>query len=571
MTEILETVHQGIPTVLASRPGGTMLAGLVFRVGRADETLATTGITHLVEHLALHEHGVTDLHYNGQTDDTFTQFIVQGTEAEIVDYLNGVCRSLRELPMARLETEKQILRTESDTRGGSNLTAMSIYRYGAQGYGLVAYDEIGLTNVTPDSAASWVERWFTRQNAVLWITADQVPDGLDLRLPDGVRRPMPVVTSALETTPAWMRGNGNATVLDAVIPRSTAGSVFATVLSKRMFRELRQESGLCYTADASYYPRDADKALIRAYADADPAKREAVVGGFIDVLAGLRFGTVEQSELDAARTRALRYLEEPEERSRRLPGYAANLLSGHPNLTAAELVRELEQISAEDLREIAEEVWASALLQLPVGDLDWAGVTAAPAHSTSTVSGQTFASLSGDGTAIVIGHDGVSVTYPGGQSTVLFRDTVAMASWPDGARQLTGRDGFHVSIEPTLHPVTPAALAQIDTSVPGPLHIRMPARDPERIPVPRVESSPTRQGSGSPAGRPTMGRAVRLLRQTAAWVLSIIALILVVSGVTMIVDPAPDQKTPVGTGIFSFALAGIFAGCAWGALRGTRR
>nr|WP_117212210.1 insulinase family protein [Allorhizocola rhizosphaerae] len=30
-----------------------MAAGLVFRVGQADETLATHGISHLVEHLAL--------------------------------------------------------------------------------------------------------------------------------------------------------------------------------------------------------------------------------------------------------------------------------------------------------------------------------------------------------------------------------------------------------------------------------------------------------------------------------------------------------------------------------------
>jgi predicted Zn-dependent peptidase len=47
----IETTHQGIQTVLAPRAGGQLTAGLLFRVGRADETLSTAGITHLVEHL----------------------------------------------------------------------------------------------------------------------------------------------------------------------------------------------------------------------------------------------------------------------------------------------------------------------------------------------------------------------------------------------------------------------------------------------------------------------------------------------------------------------------------------
>lgn len=571
MSDIIETVHQGIPTALAGRGGGTLVAGLVFRVGRADETLATAGITHLVEHLALHEHGVTDLHFNGQTDDSYTQFVVQGTEAEIVDYLNGVCRSLRELPMARLETEKQILRTEADSRGASSLGAMAVYRYGAQGYGLAAFDELGLANASADSVVAWVERWFTRQNAALWIAADHVPDGLDLRLPEGVRRPMPEVTSALDSTPAWMRGNGTATVLDAAVPRSSAAALFAAVLAKRMFRDLRQEGGLCYTADAAYVPRDGTTAMIRAYADADPAKREAVVGGFVDVLAGLRFGEVEQAELEAARTRARRAFDEPEYLSRRLPGYAANLLSGYPNQTTAELLAELEQVTVEDLRELAEQVWADALFQVPVGDLDWAGVPSAPQHSTTEIHGDTFASLSQDGTAVVVGPDGVSLTYPGGRSTVLYRDAVGLLAWPDGARQVTGRDGFVVTIEPTVHPVDPATLGRIDHAVPGGLHVRMPARDPGRIPVPQVAPKPTRGRASAPRSGPPMGRVARLLRQTAAWVLSILALILVVTGISILAAPDPSQDETVGTGVFSLVLAALFAGCSWAALRGTRR
>lgn len=109
---IREAEVDGIRTVLAAG-SGPVTAGLFFRVGVADETLATTGITHLVEHLALHRHGLSDLHYNGATSATYTLFHVTGTPAEVTTYLNGVCAALRDLPLERLETEREILRTES--------------------------------------------------------------------------------------------------------------------------------------------------------------------------------------------------------------------------------------------------------------------------------------------------------------------------------------------------------------------------------------------------------------------------------------------------------------------------
>ena len=55
-----------------------MHAGLIFRVGRADETLARPGITHLLEHLALHRHGLADYHYNGATGRAITHFHIAG-------------------------------------------------------------------------------------------------------------------------------------------------------------------------------------------------------------------------------------------------------------------------------------------------------------------------------------------------------------------------------------------------------------------------------------------------------------------------------------------------------------
>jgi hypothetical protein len=43
----------GVP-VFWTKSGDEMRAGLMFRAGRADESLARGGITHMIEHLALY-------------------------------------------------------------------------------------------------------------------------------------------------------------------------------------------------------------------------------------------------------------------------------------------------------------------------------------------------------------------------------------------------------------------------------------------------------------------------------------------------------------------------------------
>jgi hypothetical protein len=53
---VLLAPDQRSPQLIAPGPG-PLSAGLVFRVGQADETLAWSGITHMVEHLALFRHG----------------------------------------------------------------------------------------------------------------------------------------------------------------------------------------------------------------------------------------------------------------------------------------------------------------------------------------------------------------------------------------------------------------------------------------------------------------------------------------------------------------------------------
>ncbi|MDQ0685725.1 putative Zn-dependent peptidase [Streptomyces achromogenes] len=494
---VSHTTTNGVPTLYAPASGKEITAGLFFRVGRADETLATAGVTHLVEHLALHRLGLSDLHYNGATANAYTLFHVQGSEEEVVEYLNSVCAGLRDLPMERLETEREILRTEAAGRGGGPQHQMPLWRYGAQGYGLSSYNELGTWSLTPEQVRHWAKTRFTRDNAVLWITSDHVPEGLDLTLRPGSRFPAPAATSALPVTPAYISGDDGHVVLTSVLRRSTAASVFADVLGRALFQDLRQEGGYSYSAEADYSPRDAEFATLTAYADALPQKQDAVVGGFVDTLARLRAGRIEQAELDSVRGKLLKVYDAPDLGAAVLPSYALSLLLGHRILTPDQHRAELNAVTTQDLHEVARQAWDAALLQVPGRGVDWAGLTLAPQFSTAAVTGTRHQSLENEDVTLVIGAEGVSLLTPRGPVTVRHDACAAMTARPDGARTLTGLDGFSVTVEPTLYKgVTPDRIAALDAAVPGEAIVRMPAREPDHIPQPR-KRPPTARAAGS--------------------------------------------------------------------------
>ncbi|MEU2611132.1 insulinase family protein [Micromonospora sp. NPDC007271] len=544
----------GVPTLLAPT-AGPMRAGLTFRVGIADETLARSGITHLLEHLALAPLGLTDHHFNGATTPTFTSFYTQGSEQDVVQFLAAVCRNLHDLPMSRLEVEKEILRTERSSRGVGPLDALPLWRHGARDHGLTSYAELGLPALTEHDLRHWAARWFTRENAVFWIAGNQVPAGLRLALPPGVRQPLPRMSSALPHTPAYFVNGARAVVLDAVVRRRTAAGVFAGLLERELFRSLRQEDGLSYTVTAGYQPCG-DRASLHALADALPEKQDAVLGGFIDVLAKLRVGRIEQADLDATVARREEILSEVEVHAARLPGLARDVLTGHPTSTVDELRAELKAVTPADLHQVAQEVTATALLMVPEGNTaDWAGFTAAPTASSHIIAGTEYREREGD-SVLHVGVEGVSQLVPGAVATVRYAECAALLAWPDGARRLIGYDGITVHIEPTLIDLHPAAVGVIDQQVPADRRVPMPPRPPERIPQPYV-------GAG---GHPSVGWPQQVTPPPAArswWEIPLMVLsglaALGVGGFTLLLTLAmlfPDEPDPDDGFLWGMVVAG---------------
>jgi zinc protease len=485
----LDSHVDGIPVLRAST-AGAMRAGLMFRVGNADESLTTNGVTHLVEHLALHRHGATDYHYNGATGATTTQFLIQGSPDDVVTFLNGVCASLRDLPLDRLATETKILETEASSRPAAVNQQMPLWRHGARNFGLVSYPEWGMRTLQAADVHAWARTWFTRDNAVLWIAGGQLPAGLRLDLPQGQRQELPQESSALPVTPAYFNSSSPFIVMDARAPRTQPATMYTRALERALFRDLRQDKGLSYLATASYETSGGPLATITAVADALPEKRHDAVAAFVTVLRRLGEQLIDPVEIEAIRSMELEALREPETEARLLVRRATDLLTGFPSSSTEELIHNFEHLTAEDVREVGTAINASALLMVPHGhSLEGSGFEAAPTLSRYAVTGTRHKSRASHQIVVTRGLDGVSLTGPDGSATVLFEQCVAMLRWPDGARQLFGPDGINVHIEPTLISIPRAALAELDQAVPHSVIVDMPHREPDNIPKSSIISN----------------------------------------------------------------------------------
>jgi len=519
----------GVPVLLAPRDGNTG-GGIVFRVGSAHETLATSGITHLIEHLALRGQVLSEAHLNGQTHADVTLFHVAGSTSDVVTYLNDVCAALRELPVDRIDTEKDILRSEAEGKSPGFGGHMRISRHGARGFGLVGYGERGLDRITTDEVLEWAATWFTRENAVAWVTVDALPDGLDLRLPAGRRMPPPVLTDVLEGSPAYLTGLRDGVALDSVVPRGNAAHLASRVLREVLHRDLRVNADIASTLDVDYDLLDAEHARVSVVVQGSEGQQGAAAGGLADALSGLRFH-VSDDDLAAARAGALEELAETAAvpSADLLPSLAYRIVTGRP-LEGPEQVRaQVERLTADDVRGVARHAWASALWYGPAA-MDWAGIVPGPNWSQVRAEGRMFQRIDAPDVSLVLASDGVGLVTPDGGVTVRFADCMLLECVPDGARVLTGADGFRVVIEPTLYGgLGPAEVAfHVDARVPANVVVQRPAREPGDIPVPEPPqpAAATKGGRRAKApgagGRPSVTST--MARVTGLWVAAFVVL-----------------------------------------------
>lgn len=555
--ELHTTQIDGVPVVWTPADG-PMQAGLVFRVGRADETLARGGLTHLVEHLVLHQVDRADLHLNGMTSPRTTTFYVRGSGEELVAFLAAVCRGLRELPVERIDAERDVLRVEAAGRSPGAVGQLLMYRYGPVGYGLAAYPEFGLNELTADVVRGWVADRFARGNAALWISGGPPPQTLRLDLPDGRRHPLPEATSAVPRLPAYFSWPARGAAFDAIVERGAPARLYTAVLGRRLHARLRQNLGLSYETHAGYEPRDARYAQITALADTLRERAADLTRELVNLLIDLAQTEVPAEELESVRGSLRQSMTNPSFAPARVAEAVDGLLIGRPVTGVDEHLARLSSVTGADIAVIGRQALDTALALVPQGQaVGRAGFVAAPTGSAEAVAGRMFTPIGASygRRHLKIAHDGISIVEGLSIATVRYAECVGMLAWPDGARLLYAPDAVVVRVEPQLWSMPPYIIGEIDAAIPRERVVYLPARDPQQIPrPPEPAATPAPTATPTPAAtRRSVLRRLGFRRPTTPEAMFAILGVWMVAGAAF-----SDTHRPAPAIIGAALLAGIW-------------
>jgi hypothetical protein len=473
----------GIP-VFWMPDGRRPMAALQFRVGRSDETFATMGVTHLVEHLAFFKLGQRD-HTNGFVDNIRTVFTIHGDGSEIVEFMAAICDAIHALPLGRLSDEARILRAEALRRAPSIFDELAWLRFGAAGHGLAHIPEFGLSRLAPGDVTAWAAARFTAGNAAMWI-AGPMPEALRLPLPAGPRRPV-TVTDPIPGLhlPAAAASRIPGVALGAVIPREWPFTIGTRVLTKRLEQRLRYEMGRSYEVSLAYGPLDGTVGHASIFASCLDSDALDVRTALLEATDQFADRGPTADELADDRAAYARYRDDPDSGYGLLDRAVHQELLGIPRRSAEEELAEHQAVTPEDVREAFAKTLDEALLAGPLGappvGLSGRQWSAYPIWSEQVVTGRTFDRTtkrfpwSRTTEELIVGPDGVSwLDGTGNVRTVRYDDCVGLLIDQDGARVVNGRDGFRVVVRASEWKRGDAAVAAVDRAIPEALVIRLP-------------------------------------------------------------------------------------------------
>ena len=464
-------VRHGIPVYVVDGPAPARCA-LMFRVGRADETLVAGGVTHLVEHLALFPLGDQPFQYNGFVEAHRTVFHAAGRPDECIEFLASVTGSLAGLPLHRLEHEHRVLGAEAAGHGSGLFDALVTYRFGPRGLGMVGYPQFGARAMTAPQVDAWRAEWFTAGNAALVVSGVPV-ESLRLDLPAGERRE-PVMAPSIEPDlPAWFTSPGGAVGVSMVAERGAALSAAMRILEKRLVRRLRTEMAVVYQVAVSAQYLDAR--TLHVVVGCDPVSEHAsdALEALREELDRLATDGPDPAEVEADRSGLQREWEDPN------AGYAvADLLAtdellGAERRTPAVIAKAVQAVTAVDVAGAIDGARRTALWGVPRHISGPQTLRQVSMSSRSRVEGRRLrpspqAAVAGQraDARLVVGDRGVGIDCGDAVHVhVAYDHCAAVLAWRDGARVLYGDDGFVLGVKPWEWKDGARAVAEVDARV----------------------------------------------------------------------------------------------------------
>jgi zinc protease len=479
----------GVPTVWAPLPGA-LTASLMFRVGRVDEALPWSGITHLVEHLSLFELGPTQPYsYNGAVTPARTYFVASGTADDITAFFAHVTNRLHALPLARLEAEKTVLLAEATSRPLTPGDLLFGMRYGAQGHGLYLYDEFALRQVSAETVQSWARHWFTRENAVLCMSG-KPPLGLRLNLPQGARMSEPPSYELTLTLPAYAQRRVGGAGAGMVGTRSSELILASNIVARRALDSLRYKQGIAYHVGSNYLPTGPERAHVTFWTDCEQVHAGAVLSGLVSSVYDVATVGPTQDELKSEVDQFRKSIERDDAAMPWLDRTAVRILSGERPQHPAEALADFDKVTPVAARGALAAAARTGLWLAPPGVPTPPGFAEYGQPITPRLVGLGLHHVRNAvwqvPPRLVLAQEGVTLGLNASEAvTVRVDSCAAVLRYGDGGRALVGNDGALVLVNPAEWISGETAVAHVDTIFPAHLAVTIPiATTPLAIEVP---------------------------------------------------------------------------------------
>jgi zinc protease len=431
--------------------------------------MATGGITHLVEHLALSGLGELPHPYEGMVDSARTIFYAEGSEEEVVSFLNRVSVALHQLPLDRIAMERRVLRTEAASAELGMEGVMLARRYGAAGHGLLAYPEYGLNWLEETQVQGWANDRFTSDSAALWVTGPP-PKGLDLSLPCGERPTPPSQEPIVSKLPAFLHEGDDGVGVSFVGTRSPGLSLAHSLVVRLARRHLRQELGISYEVDGGVTLLNSMKVHCGLAADCLPEHVSAVRDQLLEVLRKIADSGPSQEDLQYEITQGLRELSDPTRHTGWMDLAVEDLLYGLEPRDPKHLAEEIRGVKGESVAQAIVAALPSVLLLLPeMADPPSEGFAPYEPVSMEPVNGQLYRprSLGAFGLRLELSNDGITVRAGKNDATVRFAQCAAVGLWRNGDRVLIGENGMEIRLRPRQWAHSEDLTRLIDSRVPA--------------------------------------------------------------------------------------------------------
>lgn len=478
------TSIDGVATLWADVPG-PFYASLSFRAGRSDERLVTSGIAHLAEHLAVPPEPSHLVDVNAAVDLTRTTFVASGDRRAVCSYLEEVVVRMHAVDAGRIEQEAAVLLQEEATMGPSPVGDLLRVRYGASGYGVAGFEQLGLYRPTLRDLEDWAARYFTSANAVL-VLSSEPPTELRLPLPSGKlvgpKEPHP----PLVDTPFIGDGLPGAVVIGMVSGPSPAAAAGLNVAVERLLRRLRHELATTYGVEAGNEALGPSLVHRTLFADVREGWEASAVREILSVIESLATDGPTDEERERERVRFVRQHDEPTSVLGLMDFMAEEQLYGRPT-TAEEIFDRSVSPTGSDIRDAMAAARATTVMLVPEGTVDapptwhtFRAVGSEPFEGRSFRPSGVRNRLSSD--RFVVGSGGFSLRLEGTWQSVRWDDVEVAVTAGDSRFFIIARDGAWIDIDPRGWSGGSALRREIVDHLPAVRHIVVP---PDQLPSPR--------------------------------------------------------------------------------------